>query len=144
MIVKGIWKGQYKYDNKVHQKHKGVDATNFEINITTVDNNHFSGTVEDDLITGGTEGIGEITGVVTGKLVEFIKQMPVKTILNPHTGERKTYNKKHPKIYYTGMMSEDGKSITGKWKFKPGVIVLAIMLLFGVKNSGTWTMTLCE
>ena len=142
MITKGIWKGQYKHDNKVHHRIEGVEATNFEINITSVDNEHFTGTVEDDLLTGGTEGIGQITGSVWGEQVEFIKQMPVLTTLNPKTGARKTYDRKHPKIYYTGTLSDDGRTISGRWKFKPGLILVGLMLLLGAGNGGTWTMTL--
>lgn len=144
MIVKGIWKGQYKYDNKVHQQLKGVDATNFEIDITTIDDKHFTGTVQDDLSTGGTEGRGEISGRIIGNAVEFVKQMPVLSILNGKTGVRKTYNRKHRKIYYTGTFSDDGKTISGRWKFKAGFVLVGLMLILGSSNGGTWTMKLIE
>lgn len=142
MIAIGIWQGRYKYDNRVLQQKTGVNGTNFTIVITDTDSQHFSGTVQDDLATGGTEGIGEITGSLNGTEVEFIKQMPVMTTFDGRTGERQTQNKKHPKIYYNGTLSNDGKLITGHWKFKPNFLVVAIMFLLGIKNSGTWVMEL--
>src|SRR3569833_385539 len=108
MIEKGKWEGTYSYNNRVHQELKGVEGTKFEINITALDNGNFTGTVQDDLATGGTEGIGEITGHVNGNQIHFVKQMPVMTVLALRDGSRKTYNKKHRKIYYKGTFSVDG------------------------------------
>ena len=75
MIKIGHWEGQYKFDKEVYQKMTGFNNTNFEIEIINVDNNNFYGKVQDDLTTGGTQGIGEIQGKVSGDLVEFIKQI---------------------------------------------------------------------
>jgi len=144
MIKKGTWKGLYKYNNKIHHELKGVEGTKFEIDIREITDDRFSGTVQDDLITGGTEGVGEITGHVTGNEVHFVKQMPVLTILKPRDGVRKTYNKKHRKIYYTGTFSDDGKTISGQWTFKAGFALAGLSLIFGLANKGTWTMTLTE
>ena len=120
MIEKGQWIGQYKFDKEVYQRMIGFDSTNFEIEITAVDNNTFVGKVKDDLTTGGTEGIGEIVGKISGEKIEFIKQMPIMTLLIGKGGTRKTFKKKHRKIYYSGTFSSDGKSINGQWKFKFG------------------------
>jgi hypothetical protein len=144
MIKKGSWKGLYKYNNKVHLELKGVEGTKFEIDITKIDNDHFTGTVQDDLATGGTEGVGEISGHVTSNQVYFVKQMPVLTTLNPRDGTRKTFNKKHRKIYYTGTFSDDGKTISGEWKFKAGFTLVGLLLIIGSANKGIWTMTLTE
>ncbi len=99
MIQAGQWIGQYKYDRQDHQKKVGFAYTNFEIEITGVRDNNFSGKVQDDLTTGGTEGIGEVTGKVFEDRIEFIKQMPIMSLLFGKEGKRKTFNKKHPKIY---------------------------------------------
>jgi hypothetical protein len=144
MIEKGNWKGLYKYHNKVHQELKGVDGTKFEIDITKIDNGHFAGTIQDDLATGGTEGVGEITGHVIGNQMYFVKQMPVLTVLILRDGTRKTFNKKHRKIYYTGTFSDDGKTVSGQWKFKFGFTLVGLLLIIGKANKGTWTMTLTE
>jgi hypothetical protein len=144
MLSKGTWKGQYKYDSKAVQQTKGVEATNFVIDITDIHKENFTGTVEDDLATGGTEGIGKITGRAVGTYVEFIKQMPIMTTINPKTGVTKTYNKKHMPIKYTGTLSADGKTITGVWKFKVGFILMGIIRIMGVSITGTWTMTVKE
>ncbi|MDO3628706.1 hypothetical protein [Mucilaginibacter sp. BT774] len=143
MIKKGTWKGLYKYNNKIHHELRR-EGTKFEISIIEINNDHFAGTVQDDLATGGTEGIGEITGHVTGNEVYFVKQMPIMTTLNPINGARKTFNKKHPNIYYTGTFSDDGKSISGQWRFKAGFTLVGLLLIIGLANKGTWTMTLTE
>jgi len=144
MIAKGTWAGQYKYDNNAHLELRGIKATNFEIDITKIDNERFIGKVQDDLSTGGTEGVGDVTGSVIGNKVEFVKQMPILTVIAGRNGRRKAFNKKHRKIYYTGTISEDGKTATGRWKFKAGFILVGLMLILGKGNGGTWTMKLTE
>jgi hypothetical protein len=59
-------------------------------------------------------------------------------------GTRKTFNKKHRKIYYTGTFSADGKTINGQWRFKFGFTLVGLLLIIGSANKGTWTMTLPE
>jgi hypothetical protein len=144
MIEIGHWIGQYKFDKEVHQKMSGFDSTNFEIEITKVDNNNFIGKVQDDLSTGGTEGVGEIIGKVSGEKIEFIKQMPIMTLLVGKDGTRKTLNKKHRKIYYQGIFSSDKKSIAGQWRFKFGFIWFGLIPIPIVPTKGTWAMTLKE
>jgi len=142
MITTGHWIGQYKYDKAIHQEMNGFERTNFEIEITKVDNNHFTGIVRDDLSTGGTEGIGEITGKISGNRIEFIKQMPVMTLLLDKDLPRKTLNKKHPKIYYRGTFSVDGLSIAGQWRFKIGLTWFGFIPVLLHPTKGTWTMSL--
>ena len=144
MIIKGNWKGQYKYNLKAHPDIKGLEATNFEIEILSIVNEYFTGSVQDDLKTGGTEGIGEITGTITGNKIEFTKQMPVKTVLFNKRLGRKTFNKKHPPIYYSGTFSEGGKTVSGTWKFKFGFLWIGIFPIPMPPTSGTWTMSLIE
>jgi hypothetical protein len=144
MIEIGHWVGQYKFYKEAHQKMSGFESTNFEIEITKVDNNNFIGKVQDDLSTGGTEGIGEIIGKVTGEKIEFFKQMPIMTLLIGKDGTRKTLNKKHRKIYYQGIFSSDRKSISGHWRFKFGFIWFGLIPIPVNPTKGTWTMKLKE
>lgn len=145
MLETGHWIGQYKFDKEVHQRMIGFDSTNFEIEITAVDNNNsFVGKVQDDLTTGGTERIGQIAGKISGEKIEFIKQMPVMTLLLGKEGERKTLNKKHPKIYYSGNFSSDRKSITGQWRFKFGFIWFGLIPIPVMPTKGSWIMKLKE
>ena len=144
MIEKGLWIGQYKFDKKTHQETTGFESTNFEIEITKVDNNNFIGKVHDDLTTGGTEGIGEIVGKVLDENIQFVKQMPIMTLLIGKEGTRKTYNKKHRKIYYSGTFSGDRKSISGHWRFKFGFIWFGLIPIPVTPSKGTWTMKLKE
>ena len=137
MIIKGNWKGQYRYDNKSHQKMMGFDATNFEIDILSVDDAQFTGSVTDDAATGGMDGVGEIVGKVTGNKIEFVKQMPV-AMFRDSKGTRRTLNKKHRKIYYSGIISEDGKEIAGVWLFKFGFIWIGIVPIPVNPITGTW------
>ena len=144
MIKIGHWTGQYKFDKEVHQKMTGFDSTNFKIEITSVENNIFFGRVQDDLTIGGTEGIGEIQGKVSGDAVKFVKQMPIMTLMVGKEGTRKTLHKKHRKIYYSGTFSSDRKSITGQWKFKFGFIWVGFIPIPITPTKGTWTMKLKE
>src|ERR1700753_236375 len=104
MIVKGNWKGQYKYDNKIHERLLGFEATNFQIDITDINDKQFTGSVFDDVATGGMDGVGKIVGEVIGNKIEFVKQMPVMMMIDTK-GTRRTLNKKHRDIYYTGTFS---------------------------------------
>lgn len=142
MIQKGHWKGHYSFSDERMNKIRGFARTNFEIDILKVENNAFSGTVKDDLDTGGTEGIGEVNGKVKGDLIEFVKRMPVMTLLVDKKGNRKTFNRKHRPIYYTGTFSPDGKTIMGSWKFRFGFIWIGIVPVPVRASKGVWMMTI--
>ncbi|HUM98772.1 MAG TPA: hypothetical protein PK275_13025 [Chitinophagaceae bacterium] len=144
MIKVGQWIGQYKFDKETHQKITGFDSTNFVIEIINVDSNCFRGNVHDDLTTGGTEGIGGIQGEVTGDIVKFVKQMPVMTLILGKNKTKKTLNRKHRKIYYSGKFSDDKKSISGHWRFKFGFIWFGLIPIPVAPTRGTWTMKLKE
>ena len=141
MITKGHWTGQYKYGKETIQKATGFAGTNFDIEILSIENDNFVGTVKDDLSTGGTKGIGEIVGKVVGENIEFIKQMPVMTSINKD-GTMKTYNKKQRKIYYSGTFSKDGKSISGEWRFKFGFVWIGFIPIPIPPTKGIWIMKL--
>ena len=144
MLQKGNWVGQYTFGNPAHNKLRGFEHTTFHVDVTSVNKNNFIGRVQDDLSTGGTEGIGEISGKVTGKLVEFVKQMPIMTLFSSKTGARITQNRKHSKIYYSGIISDDGKSISGNWKFRFSIIWIGFIPYFSRGEGGTWKMVLVE
>lgn len=142
MIQTGHWKGQYTFANPAHNKLRGFELTTFYIEITGVNGPKFAGTVHDDLATGGTEGTGEIAGKVSGDVVEFVKQMPVKTLIGEN-GRRKTYSKKHSKLYYSGRMAADG-SISGSWRFRSELIWIGLIPHLSEPVGGTWNMRLME
>lgn len=144
MIEKGTWTGSYRFSDPKINKIRGFEQTNFVIQIREVDGESFSGTVEDDLSTGGMEGVGEIHGKVIGDRIEFVKQMPRMTLLVDKNGTRKTQNKKHRLLYYSGQFSADKKEIKGAWKFKPGFIWYGIIPIPVGSTKGTWTMDLKE
>ena len=138
----GTWVGNYRFNNDTHQKLIGFEKTFFEIIITASDGRKFSGTVQDDLSTGGTEGKGIIEGEINGSRVTFIKKMPVLTFLNPKTGKRITRRKSHSLIMYLGTLSEDKKSISGDWKFKNRIYWYGLFPIITSKSSGTWEMAI--
>lgn len=132
----GEYKGYYKYDNPKVQKQIKHDKTFFYIEITEFENGQIQGFVEDDIDTGGTPGKGIIKGEKNGGEIYFIKEMPTAAFLV--NGEMKTYDKKHPKIYYKGIMNSD--KIEGDWKIKFGFFMSGLMILLGAKTTGTWMM----
>jgi|SRR5882724_1697981 len=119
----GTWLNYYKYDKELLQKAIGFDKTNFTITILSFDENNFKGIVTDDIESGGMEGTGEIIGIVEGENISFEKLMPMRTLLYQN-GKRKSLDKKHPTLYYTGVFSKDKKEITGRWKFKNKFVFL--------------------
>tara|TARA_R110002167_G_scaffold79828_2_gene219852 strand:- start:1198 stop:1632 length:435 start_codon:yes stop_codon:yes gene_type:complete len=142
MIQLGNWSGNYSFLNPEINKIRGFEKTNFSIKITAVEKNKFTGRIQDDLTTGGTEGVGEIIGQINNNKVEFVKKMPIMTILVDSKGTRKTYNKKHRPIYYSGEFSIDKKTVTGTWRFKFGFIWIGIIPIPVKPSKGTWSMTL--
>jgi hypothetical protein len=142
--LKGKWKGSYTFsDNRVNIA-RGFDHTLFEIEITSIDGNRFSGIVQDDLATGGMEGVGTIVGSINEDTLRFVKQMPVMSLLMNSQGLRKTLPKKHRPIYYTGTISQEGTSVEGTWKFKPGIVWMGLFPMPMVSSKGSWSMQLVE
>jgi hypothetical protein len=125
MIQTGNWSGYYSFLDPEINKIRGFDKTNFDIQITTIKDNTFTGKIQDDLATGGTEGIGEIIGQVNGDKVEFVKKMPVLTLL----------------IDKKGQLSKDKQTVTGTWRFKFGFVWLGIIPIPVRTSKGTWAMT---
>ena len=113
----------------------------FEIEILSVNDNAFTGKIHDDLTTGGTEGVGEISGKIIGERIDFVKLMPVMTFLIDRKGTKKNCNKKHRPIYYTGQFSSDGQTISGTWRFKFGFVWIGIIPVPVIPSKGIWSMT---
>lgn len=134
--MKGKYYGAYKYDNTRAQEMIKHSKTFFNVEITEFENGKFQGTIEDDQDTGGTPGVGTIKGEIDGNDIFFIKEMPVAAFLV--NGVKKTYNRKHPKIHYTGNITDD--KIKGVWKIKLGIILSGLTFLLGANTTGTWSM----
>ncbi|WP_341900445.1 hypothetical protein [Fluviicola taffensis] len=114
----GIWNGAYQHQSKRIPEDRRNQQTRFRIEITLFDGSNFSGTVEDDLKTGGTRGNGIIEGRLKGNQIEFIKKMPVHTSLD-RKGNRIEEQKPHRNIYYSGELKNN--LVKGTWKFKFGI-----------------------
>lgn len=138
----GKWNGFYTYDSQRLREFIGVEKTNFTIVVKSLENNHFTGTVEDDLLTKGTPGIGEIEGVMSIEKINFVKLMPIKAVLSFKNGMN-TYPKKHKPIYYEGTFTSDKKSIEGTWKMKLGFSIFGYFVSL-LSHTGTWQMHFAE
>lgn len=140
--MKGTWIGFYKYDKESAQKTIGFEKTPFTMIIHTFDGKEFEGFVTDDIENGGMEGEGKIVGHILNNAVAFQKHMPKATIAF-RDGSRKIMNRKHPTIYYSGTISQDGKEMTGNWKFKTQIAFLFGIIPFPYNpNRGSWAMRL--
>jgi hypothetical protein len=86
--------------------------------------------------------IGVIVGEIVNSKVTFEKSMPKNSIVNTK-GERRLLDKKHPKIYYSGTLSENKTEIIGTWKFKKklGFLLGTIPIIYRPAN-GSWKMNL--
>lgn len=138
----GNWKGSYKYGNEKIQKIIGYSETEFEIIIDKFDGKNFSGKVIDDEETGGMKETGEIIGRIENNKIFFEKLMPKNYQINVN-GERKRTEEKHPKIYYSGKLSENGNKFEGNWKFNKRLVFLFyIFPIIYRPGKGTWKMEL--
>jgi hypothetical protein len=141
MIQIGQWSGHYTFNDEKVNKIRGFENTFFEIEILSVKDNLFFGKIQDDLSTGGTEGIGQVSGKISGNRISFVKLMPVMTLLVGNKGTRKTLYKKHRPIYYNGQFSSDGQTVSGTWRFKFGFVWIGIIPVPVKPSTGVWTMT---
>jgi hypothetical protein len=142
MIQVGQWSGYYSFLDKEITKIRGFEKTYFDIQILTVNDNTFTGKVQDDLSSGGTEGIGEINGKIQGDRIDFVKTMPIMTVIIDKKGTKKTSNRKHRPIFYTGFFSSEDNTVTGTWRFKFGFVWLGIVPVPVRPSKGVWSMTL--
>jgi len=132
----GHYKGYYEYDKKSITNNVSHGVTFFFVDITDTDGKKFTGTVQDDAFTGGTPGIGKISGELIGNRITFIKQMPIASFIVD--GQMRNFDKNHPKIYYTGIKTD--RKYKGTWKIKLGLFNDGLLFLLGARTSGTWEM----
>ena len=137
----GTWKGTYTYDIPERHKDDRTQKVEFKIVINSIDKNHFSGKVEDNLSTGGTPGIGRINGKFNDYELTFEKDMPIQARIEKDGSHSIDKNKKHPTILYTGEFSRSKKSVTGSWRFKKKVLVWkGIIPLWILPGTGHFSM----
>ena len=143
-MIKGKWIGYYKYNDKKFQYLVGFEQTNFEIEIQSVNRNRFEGIVQDDLSTGGMKDAGIIKGKIINNKMKFVKQMPVMYGIYSNGKGKYFPDKKHPKIYYQGMISDDKKTIKGNWGFRNSESFITRFLGTKSLGDGTFEMKLQE
>lgn len=135
----GKYKGYYAYDSQKMRSIIKHEVTFFFVEITEFHDGQFRGFVEDDIFTGGAPGKGIIHGKKNGNEIMFVKEMPRACFVA--NGEKRIYDRKHPKIRYKGTMT-DGK-MGGVWKIKFNVFMTGLIILVGAKTTGTWQMEKC-
>lgn len=119
----GIWNGTYTYDMPEEYKDERTRTVEFKIVINSVSKNQFIGTVEDNLSTGGTPGIGTITGEFDDNEIFFEKNMPIFARIENDGSHSIDKSKKHPSIIYEGEFSRSKKIINGTWRFKKKALI---------------------
>lgn len=139
--MKGKWKGFYTQSSARLPEKIRTQETKFEVEITAFDGQKFSGTVQDDLATGGTRGIGKISGTIQNGTVNFVKEMPVQSVYTKE-GSIIEEDRPHRKIYYSGKIKNN--EIEGIWKFKLGLGTFNNRLVIFPKSKGTWKMKRTE
>ena len=121
-MEKGKYHGFYQYDDKKHEKLREFDKTYFTIEITNSNGKQFNGWVEDDILTGGMEGKGAISGEIKQNRIYFVKQMPYQGLFLKDTIAEKYQleidkTRKHPPVYYEGN-AINTNNYKGKWNFR--------------------------
>jgi hypothetical protein len=145
MLKTGTWIGYYQYNNVKMEQRRGVEQTGFTIEILTISNDEFTGTVTDDLATGGMNGVGTITGKIIANGITFVKQMPKMLLIHPD-GHHEERTEAHQPLYYTGVFEDDGRTVSGEWTFKTSFFLKIFLYIIGMSgaNSGTWSMRMSE
>lgn len=138
----GTWKGKYRYNLKQIPKLNDKEV-GFLLKITEFDGEKFIGTVQDDDQDLGTKGIGNIEGKINGNHIEFIKQMPIRSMMLKNGKKIEAENKKHHPIYYTGA-SNMKDSYSGQWKIKAGISFTNMIFYISFGTKGTWEITKIE
>ena len=125
------WSGTYEYDYS-----PSLDSTpepvTFQLEIQFSNDTEFTGTVCDDPDSNMPEP-GVVTGKLIGNRIEFVKQMPKATYIEP-SGDSLKFDCAHPPIYYTGEYIPDEALLIGGWHFAP----ISTGVLEWPATGGTW------
>ena len=113
--MKGKWKGKYWYAGNVPDVLKD-QKTDFELTIEEYSNSKITGSISDNVETGGTKGVGKVTGTVKGNKIQFVKRMPVKSMIL-QDGTKIEEDKPHRPIYYRGTIDTKSGEIKGLFLF---------------------------
>ena len=116
--LQGIWEGTYQYSIPDEYKDERMIDVNFTLTIDSINGKSFTGTVNDDLSTGGTPGTGIIKGTFDNDTIYFTKNMPIASFVNEDGTRHTDPRKKHSTLVYEGKFSRSKHVITGLWKFK--------------------------
>lgn len=104
---------------------------------------NFSGKVNDNLKTGGMEETGKIFVKTSNNKASFDKSMLRNSIIINTRGVKKQIEKKHPTIYYNGILSNDKTENTALWFLKRILaFLLGIIPLIFRPRKGTWNINL--
>ncbi|MFZ1634859.1 MAG: hypothetical protein WAT43_13340 [Chitinophagales bacterium] len=133
----GTWTGTYQHESERIPEERRNQRTKFKINIIDFDGVHFSGEIEDEVESGGMQGVGRIEGKLIDNKISFIKMMPIQTVYMPD-GTRTQLQNRHRNIYYSGIVS--GDSIKGVWKLKFGVRLINNKIAIFYPIKGNWEM----
>ena len=139
-----VYKGFFQYDHAAYGKLRGIDKTYFTIEVTDFDGHKFNGWVEDDMLTGGMEGRGTVSGAIYSNGILFVKNMPFMGLLvkdaNGNYSTKVDKTRKHKPIYYDGV--EAGSDhYRGTWDFKYGILIHILLWIKGIKTGGKWEMS---
>jgi hypothetical protein len=135
----GKWKGIYDYDHRKGLENANLTPVEFDLEIIAFENGSFNGQVKDNIEMGGTPGLGQISGRLNSDHIVFEKNMPIETMRFQNGEQRVRKNRPHPTIVYSGKMEEDGRKISGKWKFKqPKFMWIGLLPWWYDLGSGTF------
>lgn len=135
---KSEWVGKYWFLGNVPDKLKNR-KTEFEMIIKKHEDSKIFGEIFDNLETGGTAGVGSVSGTIKGNKIEFVKRMPLKTSVLPN-GKRIEEEKEHRPIYYKGTIDQKTGIMHGTWRFKMGIGFVKGQLAFYPGTKGGWEM----
>ena len=153
MNVSGTWKGEYTFEETEGAKGVAGHVVPFTLTLKQGWLGMISGTVQDDTRAGFPEA-GTVKGRLKKRTLGFRRHHPVFRLM--HESSRITLEqwadrhkvvvdlvRAHPAILHMGDLSEDGRTLKGRWRMPPLKVEIpgSYLTLDMPAVGGTWTVS---
>jgi hypothetical protein len=136
--LKGIWKGEYVYDDKFQPSIVKASIP-FIIKIKSIDDfGLFEGVCQDDPTISQIDFPAEIFGSLNGSEMMFTKKY-LKTMFYDRSYSLVKVDQPHPEIHYEAKIA-DSQKIFGKWKTERTFRKIEGKIVEFVAMNGIWWM----
>jgi hypothetical protein len=136
--IKGIWKGEYVYDDKF-QPSIVKTSIPFILKIKSIDDNGlFDGMCQDDPVASRINLSADIFGSIKDTELFFVKKYS-KTLISDAFGNVITADGPHPDIIYKGTLKQNGQFF-GTWNIEKTLTKINNKIIEVPALNGVWWM----